>query len=149
MCRSGSTQEGREFKREVSETDGEDRRQRPDVIVHLPGDRQVVIDTKVRMALAKRLLIGIYIMLARGEACSLNRCLACWRSIETLHSNYRRIPTVTHFEKTPDCFGKLSRLNEGVTDSPSWATLGEPEKTNGQIRHPAQNQKTRTPRGDG
>ena len=31
---------------------------------------------KVRMALARRLLIGIYIMLTRGEVFSLERCLA-------------------------------------------------------------------------
>jgi hypothetical protein len=31
---------------------------------------------KVRMALARRLLVGVYIMLSRGEAFSLERCLA-------------------------------------------------------------------------
>ena len=31
---------------------------------------------KVRTALARRLLIGVYIMLTRGEAFSLQRCLA-------------------------------------------------------------------------
>jgi len=31
---------------------------------------------KVRMALARRLLIGIYIMLTRGDEFSLDRCLA-------------------------------------------------------------------------
>ena len=31
---------------------------------------------KVRIALARRLLIGIYIMLTRGDAFSLERCLA-------------------------------------------------------------------------
>ncbi len=31
---------------------------------------------KVRMALARRLLVGIYIMLTRGEVFSLERCLA-------------------------------------------------------------------------
>jgi len=29
---------------------------------------------------------------------------------------------VAYFENTPSCFGKLSRTNEGVTDSPSWDT---------------------------
>ena len=77
------------------------------------------------------------------------RCLARQRSIKNLRSNYSRIPTVTDFEKTPGCFGKLSRPNEGVTDSPSRATLGDPEKTNGQIRHPSQNQKTGKPHRDG
>ena len=31
---------------------------------------------KVRMALARRLLIGVYIMLTRGDEFSLDRCLA-------------------------------------------------------------------------
>jgi transposase len=36
---------------------------------------------KVRMALARRLLVGVYIMLARGEVFSLQRCLASSSSI--------------------------------------------------------------------
>ena len=31
---------------------------------------------KVRIALARRLLVGVYVMLARGEVFSLERCLA-------------------------------------------------------------------------
>jgi len=31
---------------------------------------------KVRIALARRLLVGVYVMLSRGEVFSLERCLA-------------------------------------------------------------------------
>ena len=42
-------EEGREYEREVSETDDEGRRKRPDVIVRLPGNRHVVVDAKVSL----------------------------------------------------------------------------------------------------
>jgi len=35
---------------------------------------------------------------------------------------------VTYFEKTLGCFGKLFGSNEGVTDSPSWATVVSPKR---------------------
>jgi DNA recombination protein RmuC len=41
--------EGREFEREVSLNDGENRRYRPDVIVHLPNERDVIIDAKTSL----------------------------------------------------------------------------------------------------
>jgi transposase len=33
---------------------------------------------KVRMALARRLAVGVWVMLTRGEAFSMERCLNCW-----------------------------------------------------------------------
>lgn len=75
---------------------------------------------KVRMALARRLLVGVYIMLTRGEAFSLERCLARYPAQKPQrHSRTSRTPTVAHFEETPGCFGKLSRPNEDATDSPT------------------------------
>ena len=41
--------EGREFEREVSLNDDENKRYRPDVIVHLPNDRDVIIDAKTSL----------------------------------------------------------------------------------------------------
>ena len=48
VLESSGLQEGREYETEVSITE-EGHRKRPDVIVHLPQERQVVIDSKVSL----------------------------------------------------------------------------------------------------
>ncbi|ADV46053.1 DNA recombination protein RmuC [Nitratifractor salsuginis] len=45
---------GEEFEREVSLQDGQNRRFRPDVIVHLPGGRDIVIDAKTSLRAYER-----------------------------------------------------------------------------------------------
>ena len=41
--------EGHEFAREQSFTDEEGRRYRPDVVIYMPGDKQVIVDSKVSL----------------------------------------------------------------------------------------------------
>ncbi len=49
ILEASGLREGEEFEREMSLRDGEARRFRPDVIVHLPGGRDVVIDAKTSL----------------------------------------------------------------------------------------------------
>ena len=42
-------EEGREYETEVSETAEDGSRKRPDVVIHMPGNRQVVVDAKVSL----------------------------------------------------------------------------------------------------
>ena len=39
-------------------------------------DQVSIPKNKLRMALARRLLVGVYVLLSRGEAFSLEKCLA-------------------------------------------------------------------------
>ncbi len=49
VLEASGLREGEEYEREVSLHDDEQRRFRPDVIVHLPGDRDIVIDAKTSL----------------------------------------------------------------------------------------------------
>ncbi len=49
VLEASGLREGEEYEREVSLTDGESRRFRPDVIVHLPDDRDIIIDAKTSL----------------------------------------------------------------------------------------------------
>ncbi len=49
ILEASGLREGEEFERELSLRDGEARRFRPDVVVHLPGGRDVVIDAKTSL----------------------------------------------------------------------------------------------------
>ncbi|WP_457595554.1 DNA recombination protein RmuC [Hydrogenimonas sp.] len=45
---------GEEYEREVSLRDGESRRFRPDVVIHLPDDRDIIIDAKTSLVAYER-----------------------------------------------------------------------------------------------
>lgn len=49
LLEASGLREGHEFVREQSFTDDQGRRFRPDVIIYMPGDKQVVIDAKVSL----------------------------------------------------------------------------------------------------
>ncbi|MGO4550922.1 DNA recombination protein RmuC [Lysobacter sp. 2RAF19] len=49
VLRSSGLEEGVHFDRQQSSTDAEGRRLRPDVIVRLPDDRRIVVDSKVNL----------------------------------------------------------------------------------------------------
>ncbi len=80
-------EEGREFEREVTETDEDGKRKRPDVIVHLPGDRQVVIDSKVSIT-------------AYEEYCTADddetRAAALKAHIASIRSHVKRLSSKTY-----------------------------------------------------
>ena len=49
LLESSGLREGQEFMREQSFTDEDGRRFRPDVVIYMPGDKQVIIDSKVAL----------------------------------------------------------------------------------------------------
>jgi len=49
LLESSGLREGLEFKREVNYKNDEGKNQRPDVIIFMPGDKQVIIDAKVSL----------------------------------------------------------------------------------------------------
>lgn len=49
LLESSGLREGKEFAREQSFTTEDGRRLRPDVVVYMPGDKQVIIDSKVSL----------------------------------------------------------------------------------------------------
>ena len=54
VLEASGLREGEEYEREVSLQDEEKRRYRPDVIVHLPDDRDIVIDAKTSLVAYER-----------------------------------------------------------------------------------------------
>ena len=49
VLRSSGLEEGAHFERQTSSTDDDGRRLRPDIVIRLPGERRVVVDSKVNL----------------------------------------------------------------------------------------------------
>ena len=49
VLRSSGLEEGAHFERQRTSTDDDGRRLRPDVVIRLPGDRRIVVDSKVNL----------------------------------------------------------------------------------------------------
>ena len=54
VLEASGLREGEEYEREVSLQDSESRRFRPDVIIHLPGDRDIIVDAKTSLVAYER-----------------------------------------------------------------------------------------------
>jgi len=56
ILETSGLREGKEFAREQSFTNEEGRRLRPDVVIYMPGDKQVIIDSKVSLTDYERVI---------------------------------------------------------------------------------------------
>jgi DNA recombination protein RmuC len=56
ILETSGLREGKEFAREQSFTNDEGRRLRPDVVIYMPGDKQVIIDSKVSLTDYERIV---------------------------------------------------------------------------------------------
>ena len=56
MLENAGLQKGREYFREVSFTDESGRKLRPDVVVHLPGGKHIVVDSKASVKAYEKLV---------------------------------------------------------------------------------------------
>ncbi len=54
VLEASGLREGEEYEREVSLQDGDNRRFRPDVIIHLPGGRDIIVDAKTSLVAYER-----------------------------------------------------------------------------------------------
>ncbi|NCT69283.1 MAG: DNA recombination protein RmuC [Rhodanobacteraceae bacterium] len=59
VLESSGLQAGREYTTQASFSDGDGSRQRPDVIVHLPDDKDIVIDAKVSLVAYERFVAAV------------------------------------------------------------------------------------------
>jgi len=97
ILETSGLREGKEFAREQSFTGEDGRRLRPDVVVYMPGDKQVIIDSKVSLTDYER---AISASDAEKRKAALVAHLRSLKShIQSLSSkNYEHLPNV----HTPD-----------------------------------------------
>lgn len=59
VLEASGLQAGREYETQASYSDGDGGRQRPDVIVHLPEDKDIVVDAKVSLVAYERFVAAV------------------------------------------------------------------------------------------
>lgn len=59
VLEASGLQAGREYETQASYSDGDGGRQRPDVIVHLPEDKDIVVDSKVSLVAYERFVAAV------------------------------------------------------------------------------------------
>lgn len=90
VLEASGLQAGREYETQASYSDGDGGRQRPDVIVHLPEDKDIVIDAKMSLVAYERFVAAI----DEGErsAALTEHVASLRRHIDNLSGkNYREI----------------------------------------------------------